>query len=142
MKTKILIAKGALTWNAPERRSDRYGTVYVHDLNSEEKKINSGSIMLNEIIKSLVNKKGTLLCEVLETRQSTHIGDLFHGVFPVTPAVGETVILGEGTLFTEEQFNSFVVGLKPADGRTELWLDINKLYRVHEQTVNLYFQPD
>jgi len=50
--------------------------------------------------------------------------------------VGEMVILGEGTL----RFEGNGVGLLPDDGRTTLWLNIPALYRVHNQTVTLFFE--
>lgn len=34
------------------------------------------------------------------------------------------------------------VGLRPDDGRDYDWLDIRALYDAHEQTVELYFQPE
>ena len=50
--------------------------------------------------------------------------------------VGERIVLGEGTLFYYEKG----VGLRPEDGRDELWLDIHALYRAHNQTVTLIFE--
>jgi hypothetical protein len=63
------------------------------------------------------------------------IGDLFHEVCPSKPEPGERVVLGEGTLF----FSDEGVGLMPDDGRKTLWLDIRALYRLHNQTVTLFF---
>ncbi len=83
------------------------------------------------------------------TIKPTHIGDLFRGVSPSTPKVGETIVLGTGTFFTEPtdwyaegvKF-SLAFGLDPDDGRETDWLDINSLYRLHEQDVELYFEAD
>jgi hypothetical protein len=71
-----------------------------------------------------------------ETREATHIGDLFHRVFPTQPRLNEHVVLGEGTLFFDEDG----VGLSPDDGRDTLWLNMHALYRVHNQTVTLFFE--
>jgi hypothetical protein len=85
----------------------------------------------------------TLRALVTETRQSTHIGDLFHGVFPTTPAVGEVITLGTGLLAAgRNACGHMTVGLEPFDDeRPTMWLDIHALYRCHEQTVDLMYQP-
>jgi len=121
------LGTGILNWYSKERISDRYGTVYLlTSLENEDRvrfsRINSG-------------KKGRLIAIVKEIRQSDHIGDLYHGVFPKTPRVGQKITLGKGRLF----FNDDGVGLKPDDGRKAQLLDIRALYKVHEQTVTLYF---
>lgn len=143
---KILIGSGILTWDRYERIGDRYGTVWLQDRNSLDEKIHQGAIMHYDVIKNHTNQKGELLCEVTKTRESTHIGDLARGLFPVMPAMGQVILLGEGTLFLEEKkfpgepaFT--VVGLRPTDGREHDWLNPVALYTAHEQTVNLYFHP-
>jgi hypothetical protein len=50
--------------------------------------------------------------------------------------LNEHVVLGEGTLFFDEDG----VGLSPDDGRDTLWLNMHALYRVHNQTVTLFFE--
>ncbi len=127
---------GVLTWNGRERRSDRYGFVYL---------LNHGGNSLNDIstvvpLSVPVNLVGTecrLLARVIETRQSTHVGDLFRGVYPRVPQRGEVIVLGHGVLVTGEN----EVGLSPLDGREIDWLDIRALYDVHEQTVELFAEP-
>jgi hypothetical protein len=96
--------------------------------------------MLQETIKEYAGQKGKLIAEVIATRKSSHIGDLFHGFFPTTPNIGEEIELGEGTLFYEPG-EYFAVGLKPDDNRETFWLIPQNLYRVHEQTVKLFFLP-
>jgi hypothetical protein len=86
-----------------------------------------------------LGQRGRLVAEVLATRPSTHPGDLFHGWHPTTPEVGERIQLGVGTLFFEELWE--VAGLRPDDGRETFWLDPPALYRAHEQTVRLVFEP-
>lgn len=121
------LGTGVLDWEREERISDRYGVVKLFNHPGEGKK----PIRLRHLTEAY----GGLIAVVREVRDSSHIGDLFHLVFPSKPEVGEQVILGEGTLF----FGDDGVGLMPDDGRETLWLDIHALYRVHNQTVTLFF---
>jgi len=137
-KKRILVGAGALTWFAEERRSDRYGSVWLSKENSLSEVINKNSYL--NVLKS-VKGKGRLIAKVTGTRKSTHIGDLHHKVYPSTPEVGEEIVLGSGTVFYENKYDIDAIGLKPDDNRNELWLDIKQLYRAHEQDVELYFEP-
>jgi hypothetical protein len=122
------IGTGVLDWDRKERISDRYGSVMLLDRpQSYQKPL--GLCLSNE------GKHGRLLAMVREIRESAHIGDLFHGVYPSKPDVGDIILLGEGTLF----FSADRVGLLPDDNRSSLRLDIYGLYRVHNQTVTLFF---
>lgn len=121
------IGTGVLTWSPGERISDRYGTVYLLTA------LDSGETVT--LTKTKEGKRGRLIALVLETRQSRHIGDLFHRVRPETPRVGQPIVLGEGTLFFQDE----LVGMHPDDGRESLWLDLRALYQAHEQTVTLLF---
>jgi hypothetical protein len=137
-----LLGTGRLTWNRGERITDRYGAIYLlADGDSLSEGTNIAHI---RVFDPLLGKHGKLIAEVIETRESTHIGDLFHGFAPVTPDVGENIVLGEGTLFTETETDGkttwSMVGLKPDDGRDHFWLNPKKLYRAHEQTVKLWFK--
>jgi len=123
------IGTGVLDWDREERISDRYGLVVLFDAPNDPRRpipLRHGS----------EGKYGRLVAIVRETRDSSHIGDLFHNVFPSTPDLGQTVVIGEGTLF----FMGNRVGLTPEDNRRTLWLDIHALYRVHNQTVTLFFE--
>ena len=142
MENGILIGTGSLSWDGYERRSDRYGTIGVYSVDSLGKKITEGANLFLPALKKWEGKKGQLRAEVVETRKSTHIGDLFHGFFPTTPTKGEIILLGEGTLFLETSIHFMAVGLKPDDGRDIFWLNPEALYRAHEQTVNLFFIPE
>ena len=122
------LGTGVLTWNPAERVSDRYGTVYLLT------ELDSGETV--RLAKTNEGKRGRLIAVVEETRASRHIGDLFHGVRPEIPEVGQKIILGEGTLF----FQDDLVGVCPEDGRKTLWLNIRPLYQTHEQTVTLHFE--
>jgi hypothetical protein len=121
------LGTGVLTWNRDERIEDRYGTIWLMASVTDETPVPFAQLK--------EGSHGKLVALVLEARQSHHMGDLFREVFPVTPEEGESITLGEGTLFFDER----AVGLLPDDGRDVDWLDINALYRAHAQTVTLYF---
>jgi hypothetical protein len=120
------LGTGVLDWEREERISDRYGLVELFLRPGELVKLNRVTEQLH----------GKLFAIVREVRESHHIGDLFHGVGPTVPEVGERVELGTGAIFFEDD----AVGLVPDDYRTTLWLDIRGLYRLHNQTVTLYFE--
>lgn len=137
----ILIGRGRLTWDASERRCDRYGYVYL--INSGDS-LSSGTDYAAMVVRPKhVGLRATLRAKVTEARQSTHIGDLFHGVFPTTPEVGDIITLGTGLLSKGRNCDGrLTVGLKPFDDEREtMWLDIKALYRCHEQTVELMYEP-
>lgn len=141
---KILLGIGVLTWNRKERITDRYGCVYLGDKNSMEDIVSE--ITCSTDVKALEKyegKIGNLVAIPIETRESTHIGDLFRGIYPSTPEIGERIELGNGILFSQP--NSYIencqmIGLQPTDDRSNDWLNPEKLYRAHEQTVELYFE--
>jgi hypothetical protein len=145
MNNRKHLGTGSLSWNGIERRSDRYGTVMLYAKNSFDVEIAGGAYLHPASIDKCAGKTGRLVCVVKETRQSTHIGDLFRGIFPTTPELNEEIVLGEGELFVmrvEDDPTKAIesIGLKPADGRPNDWLDPTQLYRAHEQTVELYFE--
>jgi hypothetical protein len=93
-----------------------------------------------EGFKAFLGVEGMLLCEVLETRESNHCGDVFSGWWPTTPKTNEVVVLGTGKLFVEMEEGTLCIGLKPKGKRKINWLNPESLYHVHDQTVNLYFE--
>lgn len=138
---RIHLGTGAVTWDRAERITDRYGFIYFTSSNSHGKFI--GDFDLNaEDVKRLAAKEvyGRLLAVVRETRKSTHLGDWFRGLYPETPNVGEEIYLSDKGLFVlDKNYNGEIaIGIAPLDGRTSDWLYPNMLYRVHEQTVDLY----
>ena len=130
--SEVLIGTGQLTWARHERVSDRYGTVQL---------FSEGEVLPLEGSYH-AGKTGHLVVEVLETRQSEHVGDLFRGIFPTTPSVGDQMTLGEGKLFFDSDEDGDVVGVEPADGRDSDWMNPKTLYRAHQQTVRLIFVPN
>ncbi len=134
--TKV-IGKGYLTWNPSERRTDRYGSVAL--LRSGNS-LSTGPVQWVPLAVDVkdVGRIVQLTAVVCETRESTHVGDLFRGVFPSTPAIGEIIVLGSGFLFAERD----VVGVRPTDSRPTDWMDIHALYRCHEQLVELSYTDE
>jgi len=122
-----IIGVGVLNWDRSERVCDRYGSVNLSRTVESERKI---------ALTVLEGRHGRIIAEVRETRESRHIGDMFRGAYPQKPKIGERIVLGEGTVFGQ----AGSVGLRPDDGREDLWLDIHALYRAHEQTVALVFE--
>lgn len=135
----VLLGTGVLNWPASERISDRYGLVGLWNapMGEDEKPI--------DLIHLDVGIVGTLKVKVLETRQSLHIGDLARRIPTSIPKVDSVIVLGTGMLFYHrykgEDFD--YVGVEPTDPEKEYdWLDPHQLYKVHQQTVELWFEPE
>lgn len=129
----ILIGKGKLTWRPDERRSDRYGTVHLLE--------NGDSTTRHHKFAEMVIPKGRgrLLAQVISPIESTHIGDLFRGLYPRTPKFGQIILLGEGRVFSVTSDGIESVGVMPDDGRAKDWLNPRALYDCHGSAVNLIF---
>jgi hypothetical protein len=126
------MGRGVLDWCPEERRSDRYGTVILHETAAGNRPVS---------LKVPSTPYGRLIAEVLESRESYHVGDLFRGIYPSQPVVGARLLLGTGTFFCEEvSRGTTAVGVWPADGRESDWLDPTVLYQAHHQTVRLVFE--
>jgi hypothetical protein len=93
---RTLLATGYVSWDAVERRSDRYGSIRLNDKNDT-------SILLDRSMDELEGKEGRLVAEVLIPVKSPHIGDLQRRLVPSTPELGEVVVLGTGSLFIEHR---------------------------------------
>lgn len=114
----IVLGEGILDWPKAERISNRYGAVFLLPADPGGP---GGSAIRPDVP---VDTDGTLSAEVLATRRSHHVGDLFRGIYPTTPSVGETITLGTGRLFVERGCDVDVtVGLCPAERRDSDWLD-------------------
>lgn len=135
------IGSGVFTWDGQERRSDRYGAfVLDHSAYSGERVCEVALDM--PALRALAGRRVRLVAVVLEARKSGHVGDLTHEIYPSTPEVGERVELGVGELRIGrvEWPPNFVpsIELVPSDGRKVFWIDPRKLYRLHDQTVEIY----
>jgi hypothetical protein len=126
----VELGHGQLWWPRFERQTDRYETVFLCIGPDREDYVSFES--------ASVGSRGQLVAVVLETRPSVHCGDVSRGLAPTTPAVGEEIPLGVGTVFTETDPDTGLptaIGLAPDDGRDEEWLDPRALYRCHNQVV-------
>lgn len=147
--TDIEIGIGRLNWPRGERVGDRYGVVRLYaDPNPGEDSVHHR--LMDDLARTpmLLDKlpfgeRGTLIAEVLVARDSYHIGDFFHGYYPETPEVGESIQLGEGELFTETDLDGPLVGVNPGEQLVykRHFMDPVALYRAHDQTVRLLFRP-
>ena len=138
--TKTFLGEGVLTWRASERRSDRYGSVHLIAEGLNSFSTGPAVSLVLPAAQGLDGRRGELVAVVKKTRESTHIGDLFHKVFPSTPEVGQIIVFGKGSFFAiGAPDGGLAVGLRPDDGRVTMWLNIHALYRAHEQSVELYF---
>ncbi len=138
------IMQGVFTWYRRERQTNRYGYYYVdNEPSGDGKEIKSffqHLIDRDEILR-LQGTRCKLTAVVLEARNSSHIGDMNLGLVPSTPEVGATFVLGVGLLdYLLEDDDDMVIGLKPTDGRKELWTDPRTLYQLHSQTIALYVE--
>ena len=148
--TSILLGRGVLNWHADERVYDRYGTVHLaRRVRTEgQERTPEDYVAFPE---ELEGQHGRLYAIVVETRNSDHVGDMVRGFFPSTPRLGDRIELGSGTVFRgkcfsrrypeEEQDPTPTIGLQPDDGREHDWLNPASLYKLHQQTVELYFEP-
>lgn len=133
-----MVGHGVFGWNSAERRSNRYGAIHLSDSPYSEVKA-CKSYLHSELLP--VGKRVRITATVVEARDSGHVGDLFLCIQPSRPEVGEEVDLGVGVLATEEGWDGTPsLVLQPNDGRTDLWIDPRKLYRLHDQTVDLYIE--
>jgi hypothetical protein len=141
--------KGIFTWPRMERVTDRYGAIAITDKAYEDRMTGPAAEFKGAAVQSdlplLVGKRCRIVATVLETRDSNHIGDIFRGIGPSRPNVGEVIDLGEGEFFIEPDqdwaVGGVTFGLKPDDGRPNDWFDPRKLYRLHDQTVALEITP-
>jgi len=141
------IGFGILTWNASERRSGRYGYVYLHSSNYAAD-TNVAAKFNFTSAKEFVGKRVKLTCKVIESRSSGHCGDMFLNIKPSTPEVGEVIELGVGDFdifhqdlgYAYPYAPEYTFGLKPNDNRDKNWFDPRILYRLHDQIVELYIE--
>jgi hypothetical protein len=137
----VKVAHGILGWDADERRSNRYGAVFVDD-EDFDRTARVKSHMDVDALRGLQGQRVHVTCVVVEARKSGHVGDQFLKLVPSKPAVGETIDLGVGILELQpvEWRRTPSLVLRPGLDvrREELWIDPRKLYRVHDQTVDIF----
>lgn len=134
------IANGIFMWSSAERRSVRYGAFYLAKTTFDEASVVEQVFNVDGLT-PFEGKRVKLTAVVTESRKSGHIGDLNLGIEPSQPKVGETVELGVGTFeLNPADDGSPLYTLRPGDGRKTLWIDPRKLYRLHDQTVDLFIE--
>ena len=136
-----LIARGIFSWHPAERITKRYGAFMINKESYNREIASNYKFQDMDKVAPLVGKRVRILASVFQSRYSGHIGDLFLGIYPTQPSVGDTVELGVGVLdYIKDkgcpEWSEFV--LHPEDKREELWIDPNKLYTLHDQTVELW----
>jgi hypothetical protein len=136
LKRPTIVGRGRLTWPRMERVGDRYGCVMLLDDRDEPDPLDG----------TLEDRYGKLIARVTSRGVSQHIGDLFRGLAPPrsideAPALDSEHVLGEGVVFYEVVDGCWCIGLEPEDGRGSDWLDPRVLYLLHEQQVELRFEP-
>lgn len=135
------IGTGVLGWDGAERRSDRYGHIHLGAEPYDQSPVCVPALDLGAVM-GLVGKRCRVWAIAVETRPSGHVGDLALGIVPSTPEVGERVDLGVGVLGLDRVAwdANPALSLAPEDGRATFWLDPRALYRLHDQTVDLYIE--
>ena len=138
----FFIGRGIFTWDGEERRTLRYGYVTIHGADYLEK-VQTSSLLEVGLISDFVGQQMTLTVKIIETRQSGHVGDHFLKIYPSSPKVEEIIVLGTGTLSIKStSFGiGYAIGLVPKDGREDFWIDPRILYRLHDQTVEIFMTP-
>jgi len=134
-------ATGIFAWDGRERRTDRYGAIFLTTTTCDgtaHSKVDLSAVELSRFL----GRRVSIKARVLEARKSGHVGDLFRDIFPSTPEIGEVVDLGSGTFFIESADNRLSFGVKPDDDRRNDWFDPVKLYRLHDQTVELIIEAE
>ncbi len=139
MTKAILVGTGIFMWEGGERHSDRYGRFYfASETFNRDQKVNP---TFNVNSHTLVGKKVRVWARVLENRKSGHHGDAHHQILPAKPAKNEIVELGVGYFDVGKNFEGREdVGLIPDDGRSKWWINAHKLYRLHDQTVEVFVE--
>lgn len=146
---EVVLGEGIFGWPRHERVTDRYGSVWLYaslpELDSPILLSQLDELPLVEWGDVPLGEQGQLVAEVIEGRESRHIGDLFRGIAQDrVPDARERFVLGSGELFVEELRGSGEVslGVVPRDGRDKDWLDPQALYRLHDSVVRLTFEQE
>lgn len=133
--------RGVFTWDGHERRTDRYGGIRLL-----QKAVpfpgDSPGVDLAPF-QPFLGKRARVTAVVIEARKSDHVGDLFRQIFPSQPDVGEVVNLGDGVVvgFEHSEWPQMLFRREGVAQTSDDWMDPNKLYRLHHQTVDLTVTP-
>ena len=142
---EMKVASGILNWDSGERRSNRYGFIFL-DRAPFEGLARAKVLVDRELLERHRGARVHLTVKITKGRVSTHVGDAALGIRPPreAPRAGSVIDLGVGILAVEPAYfdaQLTTIGLVPGDGRSELWLDPRKLYILHDQTVDVFIEP-
>lgn len=134
----LLLGRGVLDWPAIERKGGRYGLVALHPEGPPDDRQVDPVFLGGDLAAGHAGETGGLLARVVEGRR-------YHA-----PAPGAELLLGHGRLFFKraeddgyrDAADPNLVGVEPADGREEDWLDPSALYDLHHSVVEILFLPD
>jgi hypothetical protein len=132
---KCKIGYGIFMWMSDERVSGRYGSFFLAPSTFDEK-VNVQAEM--ELHGPFVGKRVKITVKVIESRQSGHAGDHFLHIKPSMPNVGEEITLGIGVLSTINRYFQLEYVLEPETSREINYIDPRVLYRLHDQTVEVF----
>ncbi|WP_335989855.1 hypothetical protein [Glycomyces sp. MUSA5-2] len=131
---QLLLGTGILTWPAAERDLGRYGTV---SLRPEADSFDLARFTLGDWDGMYVRLHAT----VTALRWPVMPTDPLLGVGPRAPEVGRTYPLGAGALFVLDRTEApgYAVGTVPTGPvpRPTRWLDVQRLYDLHNHIVSL-----
>jgi hypothetical protein len=141
---RVLLGEGALNWSPRERQDDRYG--YVHLSRNPDRRAPTARPPADYVAFEGAprGEVGRLWAEVVEPRDSYHVGDLFRNIYPSKRAAGDWLLLG-GPGYLDVRLlpkdGTPTVGLIPLAPKEADWLDPRALYQVHTSVVRLWFEP-
>lgn len=135
---KKLIGTGIFGWCSSERHSQRYGSVHLADAPYEGAA--RAEVYYDEAtLARWQGERVRLTARVTESRPSAHAGDLALNIAPRQPAAGGEIDLGVGRLQVKTGYDGMPdIVLAPGDSREHFWIDPRQLYRLHDQTVEIY----
>ncbi len=129
---KNFLVTGIVEWPVTERDTGRYGIITLYD------GIGPGS--KRKIISNRVTGYGTLSALVIETRDIVHKGDPRLKILPKRPEINDKFILGKG-IISYPDFRS--IKLDPLiEIPNKPNMDIESLYNIVNQTVNIYLTKE
>jgi hypothetical protein len=143
------LGSGIFAWSADERHSGRYGAFFLSPSNLDETEHHPVQLDLTTL-STLNGLHVRITLRIRASRPCGHVGDFALHLAPGPPPEPGTLIeLGVGRLFLLDHGDfprdahptGVGIGLAPSDGRDRLWLNPVVLYRLHDQSVELFVQP-
>ena len=92
------VGSGIVCWSPQERRSQRYGGIYLANVTLQE---DVRCVHRFDPLDAFVGRRVRLECRITGARNSSHVGDSFLNILPSIPQLGEIFDLGVGILRVE-----------------------------------------